>query len=255
VNHNHYAGLMEMLIPLAVGVGFLERGSKRVLLLFAGSVMALTVVFSRSRGGMIALTAELVFAWVVISRTQRGRRKATLVAAATIMAALVIWLGSDKMLERFSEPHDQYRLQIYRDSLNMAMHKPIAGYGLGTFSTVYPAHRSFYTNLFVNHAHNDYLEMLVDTGIIGLGLFVWILFAVFRSGWKKISDVNDTEGGVLTLAALTGVTGIVVHGLMDFNLHIPANAALFFALSWIATGRQRSESEGSRKKRSADEVA
>ena len=178
---------------------------------------------------MIALLAELVFACIIIFRAQRGRRKMTLVVA-TIMAALVIWLGSDKMLERFSEPHDQYRLQIYGDSLRMAMHKPITGYGLGTFSTVYPAHRSFYTNLFVNHAHNDYLEMLVDTGIVGLGLFVWFLVAVFRSGWKKIFDVNDTEGRALTLAALAGVSGIAVHGMLDFNLHIPANAALFFVL-------------------------
>lgn len=231
VNHNHYAGLMEMLIPLASGVAFLERGSKRVLLLFAAAVMALTVVFSRSRGGMIALAVEFVFVCVVLFRVQRNRRGVMAVfGAMAMMAALVLWLGSDKLFERFSEPHDQYRVQIYRDSLSMAMHKPILGYGMGTFSTVYPAYRSFYTNLFVNHAHNDYLEMLVDTGVVGLALFLWFLFSVFRSGWKKISDENDVEGRALTLAALTGVTGIVVHSFLDFNLHIPANAALFFVL-------------------------
>jgi hypothetical protein len=61
VNHNHYAGLMEMLIPLAAGGAFLERGSKQFLMLFATAVMALSVTLSRSRGGMIALAAELVF--------------------------------------------------------------------------------------------------------------------------------------------------------------------------------------------------
>jgi O-antigen ligase len=231
VNHNHYAGLMEMLIPLAVGVAFLEYGSKRILLLFAAAVMALTVVFSRSRGGMISLAAELVFVCAMLFRTQRSRRGiATVFGAMAMIAVLVFSLGSDKMFERFSETHDQYRVQIYRDSLKMAMQKPIIGYGLGTFSTVYPAHRSFYTDLLVNHAHNDYLETLVDTGTIGLGLLVWFIAGVYSSGWKKAANANDHEGRTLTVAALTGITGIVVHSLLDFNLHIPANAALFFVL-------------------------
>lgn len=231
INHNHYAGLMEMLIPLAAGIAFVERGSKRVLLLFAAAVMTLTVVFSRSRGGMIGLAAELVFVCLLLFRTQRSRRGTlAFFGGIAIIVAMVFSLGSDKMFERFAETHDQYRLQIYRDSLKMAVQKPVLGYGLGTFSTVYPAHRSFYTDLFVNHAHNDYLEMLVDTGLIGLGLFVWFMVGVYRSGWKKVANANDYEGRVLSLAALTGVTGIVAHSFLDFNLHIPANAALFFVL-------------------------
>jgi O-antigen ligase len=231
VNHNHYAGLMEVLIPLAAGVAFLQRGSKRVLLLFAAAVMTLTVIFSRSRGGMIALAAELVFVCAMLFRTQRSRRgMVTVLGGMALIVTFVFSLGSDKMFERFSETHDQYRMQIYRDSLSMAIHKPILGYGMGTFSTAYPAHRSFYSDLFVNHAHNDYLEMLVDAGLLGLGLFVWFLVGVYRAGLKKVAAGNDGEGRALTLAALTGVTGIVVHSFLDFNLHIPANAALFFVL-------------------------
>ncbi len=231
VNHNHYAGLMEMLIPLAAGAAFVERDWKRVLLLFSAAVMALSVVFSRSRGGVITLAAELVFVCVILFRAQRSRRgMLSVLGGVAMILAVVFSLGSDKLYERFSESHDQYRVQIYRDSLSMAKHNPVLGYGLGTFSTVYPSHRSFYTDLFVNHAHNDYLEMLVDTGIIGLGLFVWFIIGVYRTGSKKVGDGNDDEGRALTLAALTGVTGILVHSFIDFNLHIPANAALFFVL-------------------------
>jgi O-antigen ligase len=231
VNHNHYAGLMEMLIPLAAGAAFLERGSKQFLLLFATAVMALSVAFSRSRGGMVALAAEMLFVCVVLFRSQRSRRGwLTFLGVSAVMVGFVFVLGSDRILDRFSETQDAYRLKIYRDSIAMAVHKPILGYGLGTFSDVYPAYRSFYTNLFVNHAHNDYLEMLVDTGLVGLGLFVWFLVGVFRSGWAKIMERDDPEGRLLTIAALTGVVGIVAHSFLDFNLHIPANAALFFVL-------------------------
>jgi O-antigen ligase len=233
-NHNHYAGLMEMLVPLAAGAAFVERGSKQILLLFATAVMTLSVAFSRSRGGMVALAAELVFVCFVLFRIQRSRRQVlTLFGIAALIVGFVFVLGSDRTLERFAENQDSYRLKIYGDSVAMAMHRPILGYGLGTFADAYPAYRSFYTNLLVNHAHNDYLETLVDTGLIGLGLLVWLLVGVFRSGFAKINDQNDTEGRALTLAALTAVTGIVVHSCLDFNLHIPANAALFFVLCAI----------------------
>ena len=82
----------------------------------------------------------------------------------------------------------------------------------------------------MNHAHNDYLEMLADTGVVGLALFVWMLVGVFRSGFSKVMDRDDEEGRLLTLAALTGIVGILIHSFIDFNLHIPANAALFFVL-------------------------
>ena len=234
VNHNHYAGLMEMLIPLAAGAALLERGSKQFLMLFATAVMSLSVALSRSRGGMIALAAELVFVCFVLFRTQRNRRGLlSFLGVAAVIAAFILVLGSDRVLERLAETQDAYRLKIYRDSLLMSTHKPILGYGLGTFSDVYPAYRSFYSNLFVNHAHNDYIETLVDTGVVGLGLFLWLLVGVFRSGFGKIMDRDDQEGSLLTLAALTGITGIAVHSCLDFNLHIPANAALFFVLCAI----------------------
>jgi O-antigen ligase len=231
VNHNHYAGLMEMLIPLTAAAAFLQRGSKQVLLLFATAIMALSVALSRSRGGMIALAAQLLFVCFVLFRSQRGRRSLLIfLGVCGAIAAFVMVLGSDKILDRFAETQDMYRLKIYRDTVSMAMHKPILGFGLGTFSDVYPAYKTFYTNLFVNHAHNDYLEMLADTGVVGLALFVWMLVGVFRSGFSKVMDRDDEEGRLLTLAALTGIVGILIHSFIDFNLHIPANAALFFVL-------------------------
>jgi O-antigen ligase len=231
VNHNHYAGLMEMLVPLAGASAVFERGSKRFLLIFGTALMVLSVGLSRSRGGMIALALELLFVCLVLYRRKRDRRGLlTLLGVAALIASFVLLIGSDRIVDRLSETQDSYRLKIYKDGLQMALHKPILGYGMGTFPYVYPTHRSFHTNLFVNHAHSDYLEVLVDTGLVGLGFCVWMLVGVFRSGMTKISEREDPEGNLLTLAALTGITGIVVHSFLDFNLHVPANAALFFVL-------------------------
>ncbi len=231
VNHNHYAGLMEMLIPLAGAAALLHRGPRHALLVFATALMMVSIVLSRSRGGVIALAAEALFILVLLFRERRSRRIAvTSLAISSVMLSLIVVLGSAQLLDRFTEAQDLYRCTVYRDALRMAMHKPILGFGLGTFPEVYPAFRSFYSNLFVNHAHNDYLELFVDTGLLGLGLFVWMLIGIFRAGFRKATDYDDTEGRLLTAAVLIGIVGILVHSLLDFNLHIPANAALFFVL-------------------------
>jgi O-antigen ligase len=236
-NHNHYAGLMEMLVPIGAAAAILQEGAKRALLLFGTVIMALSIVFSRSRGGMVALACGVVFACVVLVRMQRQRRGAlAILAACAVVMIFVLFLGTDKIFERLSETQDQFRFSIYADSLRMAMHKPLLGYGLGAFPHVYPEFQSFWTNLLVNHAHNDYLELLVETGVLGLALFGWVIVVVFRRGFGKLQAPENDEGRLMTFALLTGVTSLVVHSLIDFNLHIPANAALFFVLcSALAT--------------------
>ena len=143
---------------------------------------------------------------------------------------LVLFLGTDKILQRLTETQDNYRLSIYGDCLRMWLHKPLFGFGWGTFPTIYPEYRSFFTNLRVNHAHNDYLELLVEMGLIGVAVAAWFLYGVCREGSRKVSDRNDQEGSVLALGAMTGVVALLAHSLLDFNLHIAANAAVFYVL-------------------------
>jgi O-antigen ligase len=236
-NHNHFAGLMEMLLPLAVAMAFLESGSKRVLLSFASVIMAVSLVLSKSRGGLLGLAVSAAFALVLILRRSRNRRAAFGVIAIVLLAVgAVLALASEKTLQHLTETQDHYRLAIYRDCVRMWWDRPLLGFGWGTFSTVYPAYRSFYTDLLVNHAHNDYLELLVETGALGITLAGWFLFEVFRCAFRKLSQTGDVEGPVLTIGLLSGVVALLAHSALDFNLHIPANAALFFVLcSAIAT--------------------
>jgi O-antigen ligase len=230
-NHNHYAGLMEMLVPLAVAAAVLERGGKRALLVFAAVIMAASIVFSGSRGGILALVVATAFACLAIYAVKRSRRSLLpVLIVAALAAAFTFFTASDQVIRHMTETQDLYRMHIYRDCLRMWWDRPVLGFGWGTFSTVYPQYQSFYSNLRVNHAHNDYLELLVETGVLGTTLMIWFLVAMFRRAWNKIKDRDDYEGRVLTLATLSGVVALLVHSLLDFNLHIPANAALFFAL-------------------------
>jgi O-antigen ligase len=137
----------------------------------------------------------------------------------------------------------------------MFWHKPILGWGLGTFITVYPQFRSFYTNLFVNAAHNDYLQVLVETGLLGFAAILWFVIALYRGGLRNLDSWNRDWSRTLGLAAVIGCTGILVHSAFDFNLQIPANACVFYFLSAVATSTaslpQSGSSRGSTRKSSS----
>ena len=161
VNHNHYAGLMELLMPVPLVLSLTRlTGEERMAAGIAAAIMAVTVFLSGSRGGMIAISIEIVaFAFlglhqgVTLFRHKYGKWVAVGIAAFAVV--LVLWVGGNELTSRVSsiatETHTELsggmRLSIDRDALRMFRNKPVLGWGLGTFPTVYPRFRS--TN-FVN---------------------------------------------------------------------------------------------------------
>jgi O-antigen ligase len=251
VNHNHYAGLMELLMPvtLVLSLTRLTGERERIAAGIAAAIMAVTVFLSGSRGGMIAISIELVLFFLLLlrqgvplSRHKKGMQFAAVTAFAVVLVASLWWLGGKELTSRVSsiatETHTELsggmRLSIDRDAFRMFRNKPVLGWGLGTFPTVYPRFRSFYTNFFVNQAHNDYLQLLSEMGLLGFGTMVWFLVVLYRHALRKIGNWMSDVTGAVTLACTLGVTGILVHSLLDFNLQVPANAALYYVLCTIA---------------------
>ena len=238
VNHDHYAGLMEMLapIPIVLSLGSLFRGGKRALVGFAGIVMAGTIVLSQSRAGTASFLVEMgLLLGLLVWRKKNGRIAAALGTLCLMVLAFVVWLGTNALWHHFTELQDWMRLAMTKDGLRMFWQKPVLGWGLGTFTTVYPQFRSFYTNLFVNAAHNDYVQVLAETGVIGFAAVVWFIGEVYRAGLGNAEGWNRDWSRALGLAALIGCTGLLVHSFFDFNLQIPANACMFYFLCAVAT--------------------
>ena len=250
VNHNHYAGLMEMLapIPLVFSLTRQARGPRRALAAAAGAVMASTIFLSGSRGGMAAFSIQMAVLAAVLIRRRKGRRTALALGVfLVIVIGLLAWLGGGELTSRMASIHTEarrelsggMRMGINRDGLKMFARKPLLGWGLGVFPDVYPQYRSFYTNFFVNEAHDDYLQLLVEMGALGFATMLWFLLTLYRSAIKKLGKWPEDTNGAVALAAVLGVTGILIHSFVDFNLQIPANTALFYVLCVVAAMEPR----------------
>ncbi len=250
VNHNHYAGLMEMLIPIAAAYALIRPRPDplRGCLVFGVIVAIASVLLSGSRGGIASLILETILLLTIILRTFPGRRLFTYaLGGATALAAACVfflWMAPEQTLRRQAalvDPHLLHeeisftgRVRLNLDSFHILRAHLWTGTGLGSFESVYPAFQSTPSDLDMDHAHNDYAEALVETGVAGgvliaaaIGLF---LFLAFRNLAQRLRD----EIGWLQLGALLGVCGLLFHSFIDFNLHIPANAAWLAALASMA---------------------
>jgi O-antigen ligase len=250
VNRNHFAGFAELVIPIALVP--LVLGKVRRERWFTVGLLALfplgALLLSSSRGGIISFTAELaVLALLVILRRAGGKH--VLAGAVVLLFAfmLVSWLGVRQILERFSsmqslEVTSGKRASMRLDTWHIFRDHPWTGAGLGTLQIVFPTYETLYDARIVNHAHNDYLEALAETGIVGAACCVWFVGALFFHSLRRLLLKGKSFSAALQLSGLVACTGFLVHSLVDFNLHIPGNALLFFFMAQLAIAEISSSS-------------
>jgi O-antigen ligase len=243
VNRNHFAGFAELFIPMALVplmLGKVRRERWLIVGLFA--VVSIGSLFlAASRGGIVSLAVEVVVVVIWMSLRRMGPKQ-LLGAAAVLIAALsmVSWLGVKEIAQRFTglkamEASSGKRASMRRGTWRIFLDNPWMGTGLGTLQTVFPPYETLYDGRIVNHAHNDYLEALAETGIVGgLCCALYLGLLLFHSS-RQLSAGNASFAAVLNLSGLVACAGFLVHSLVDFNLHLPANAQLFFLAATLAT--------------------
>jgi len=212
-------------------------------------VMAVALVLSLSRAGIVSfLSAVLLIGTILL--LGRATKKWVLLPGLLIAILLIslAWFGLGPIFDRYQTllrlPEDrsmQGRIAVWRDVAKMTADRPFMGSGLGTFGAVYPAYKTLPDPVVYDHAHNDYVQLLAETGWAGFGLAVGILGIVFGfilAGWR--GRRSPWARGLLT-GVVTGLVALLIHGLNDFNFHIPSNAALFAVLLGLAVNLSRPE--------------
>jgi O-antigen ligase len=245
VNRNHFAGFAELVLPMSL-VPLLLGRVRRERLAMVGMLAILplsALLFSASRGGIISLAAELAFlALVLILRRTAGRH---LVAGGVVLLLALLtvsWLGVNQILSRFSslqalEVTQGKRASMRHGTWQIFLDHPVLGTGLGTLQQVYPPYETLYDGKIVNHTHNDYLEALAGTGLVGGLCCAWFIATLFVSALGFLKSGDNSFANTLRLCGWTGCWGLLVHSLVDFNLHIPANLLLFLLMSMLATAK------------------
>jgi O-antigen ligase len=252
VNRNHFAGFAEILIPVALVplvLGKVRRERLFLVGLFA-VIPIVALLLSASRGGITSFAVEMVilFSLLLVRRLQS---KYMLAGGVLVLCAIlaVSWIGVQQVLQRFTNYESLdvtmgKRASMRHDTFRIFLDHPALGTGLGTFQMVFPPYESNYDARIVNHAHNDYLEVLAETGLAGGICCLWFLAILFIESVKGLKDLGGSFGAALNLSGLVGCCGLLVHSLVDFNLHIPANALLFFVSAHLATTRPQTPTPG-----------
>jgi O-antigen ligase len=185
----------------------------------------------------------LGFGLVLILAVLRGQSRNQIVAGTVLLlvaGGFVVWLGAGRALDRFAayrklEISEARRAEMLRDSWRIFTDHPLTGTGLGTLQDVFPHYETLYDGAIVSHTHNDYVEALAETGLIGGLIGASFLTLFFLGVWKRISEARGARDLALHIGALGACGGFLAHSLVDFNLHIPSNALLFLIAAILAT--------------------
>jgi O-antigen ligase len=243
VNRNHFAGLIELIVPSGLAI-LLLRSEKRdhFPMFLVLTLLPLGALFlSASRGGMVAVAVEAGLVMTLVFLRHRGRHQLAAVAMVLVLAGgLVSWLGIGRALERFStfrqlEVTETRRAEMLQDTWRMFLDHPLVGVGWGALPEVFPRYETLYDGNVVQHAHNDYVEGLAETGAIGGLIGIAFLGLLFWRSWARLSGATNRSDLALHIGATAACAGVLVHSLVDFNLHIPSNALIFLLQSALAT--------------------
>src|SRR5487761_322025 len=243
VDRDHFAGFVELTAPigLAMLLHGTWRGEKAALLGLFTAVPIAALVMSGSRGGIAGFGfAIVVLAFASPWREIRIRRLLAFAALVVFAGTLMLWLGTNATIQRFEKltasniSRDQ-RLSMDRDTWKVFAGHPWAGTGLGTLETVFPQYESIYDARSVDHAHNDYVELLAETGTIGGILGLAFVALLLRQGITHLRLCEDPFNRAFHAGALAACCALLMHSFVDFNLHVPANALAFLLLAALVS--------------------
>jgi len=238
VNKNHFAGFMELTIPITAAFVFISRKiEKKVLFSFMATAMLLALFLSLSRAGILSFFSALAILFLIVfSRRHLKKYLLYILPAILVICIGIFFIARVPLVERFSTAHEAFYLRagIYKDIFHMFMDFPVFGIGAGAFGKVFSIYKTSFADKIFTHADSDWLQFLSETGLVGfscIAIFIWLFFKDILYCWSKRHDRF-----VLTflLSGTVSLTSIILHGIVDVNLHIPSNILLFCVVAGLS---------------------
>jgi O-antigen ligase len=264
---NHLAGFLEMLALMLLAIGLFGRVSTwlRVSCLYFGCAGFAGVLITGSRGGYLSSAAGLsllgIYGAYHLIRVERFRLSLLVVGGGCAVGVLLLGFTfvahSDLLTGRFgsiAEPQD-VRPHLWQAGIRAFDQQPVVGTGAGTYLIYGREFRDPTVQTDPIYAHNDYVQLLAEYGVIGGALLVCFLAVHFLAAWRyaawKLRRLQCSEKALssslaLVIGAAAAIAALAVHSIFDFNLQIPGNtlfaAFLFGILANPGVSWQRNES-------------
>ena len=244
VNHNHFAGYLELIMPLAAVMVFNRKGNRTIL--SASLVIMITAfILTQSRGAWVSLLVSLSVMGFIFMRNTVLNKKAVIIFLLVLIALFsLVYFARDVIFHRMDtvseiahgkEASVESRLQMWQGALRLVREDPVVGTGIGTFIWAFPRYRPEGFYALANFTHNDYLNMASEMGIAAPFLMIWIFAIIIKAGFlKKNNELNPYAFG-----CAIGMLSLSIHGLTDFNFHIPSNMLLFSVWAGIVMRENR----------------
>lgn len=269
VNQNHFAGLMELAIPVGFGLlmsSYSASGSvsgtrdltrfvtgillsQSGIILFCILIMSASLILTTSRGGIGSLALGIAVATAIAVSKKGARAKELRIGMLAVILALIAisWLGAGQLSEKLATAgFSSNRAEQLELSYRIIEESPLTGTGVGTYRWIFPAYKDQrFGGYFYEHAHNDFLEILAEQGVIGFSLLAVGVVLIFVRIVRAFVQRRDPFVQGALFASIAGCVSLLIHGLVDFNLQIPANVSYFFALLGVGVvaSKVRSQSE------------
>lgn len=238
VNANHFAAFLALGLNLAIA-SLLTRSMEnhRQWVIIGGIFMIIGLLVSQSLGAIAGFCMSIVMFFVVhmsyLSGTPpRYNRWLIAIAGLIFVVATLSFVPAEIVLRELAglEHSISRRISLWASTWSMFVSYPIAGIGGGAFYSVFPAFRNLQTgsNIY-HHAHNDYLEFLVEYGLIGAMLLAWFLVKITKTNWSAVLAMTGLQR-TFGLASLACLAGLAIHSIVDFPLQILGYSLYFLVI-------------------------
>jgi O-antigen ligase len=260
-NQDHYAGLLELVLPFAAvypfAILYRDRDRHRspglpaikaCVPLACAIIILIGILLSLSRGAFLASLAALIVAGALGIGLRDARIEPSVKISAwrkwmpSVLVAVVILLGfvflpSDPLISRFSELANNEgisadtRARIWHDSVELVKAFPWVGCGFGGYGSAFLRYKTVVPMLSVDYAHNDYLQVLAESGVAGFAIGFVLLLLILRAALRGAIYARSLDDRLLSIACIASFTAILLHSFVDFNMYVPANG---LTVAWIA---------------------
>jgi O-antigen ligase/tetratricopeptide (TPR) repeat protein len=263
-NVNFFAEYLIVILPIAISLFFVKQNkTRKILLLIAVLSMSASLIFTFTRGSYLGFGISLIFMFVLFiiywpENFKKNKKKIFIVILTAIAVVTFVFLfpnplnkpgtAIDKIKNRVSVSQltqgysIKRRMATWKFTILMIKDRPLLGSGIGTYkynTLRYQAdffsqgdNRSLYPHGFADKAHNEYLQLWVELGIIGFGIFLWLIFIYFSYGLKALRNTKDKYKQGMMIGLMGAVVAVLVDAIFGFPLHLPATVILF----WLALG-------------------